>query len=297
MKVLNIAWHTVNNCTRQPFYLISFLFTVIIAIALPVLSQFSLYDQQRMLTDSLFGLILTIGIILNILINEYSIGSDFSNGRSLLLFSKPIGRTNYALGKLLGNSSSIVIFLGFSWLVVLNMQSVVIQNFFFNYYKFASFIFSVVIAFIVATIIHYFFNKNFSLTTLVALFITLPINTIFWLNQSNNPVLIGGLVRQGKIYLMLAFFIIFIGAAIAPIAVKLKASGILIYTILIITAGILTPKLFPSINDYWLIDYYYSGIELSYSLILKGLLNILIYSLFFTTVLQTWLKHTQLAKN
>ena len=297
MKVLNIAWHTVKNCTRQPFYLISFLFTAIAATALPVLSQFSLYDQQRMLTDSLFGLILTIGIILNILINEYSIGNDFSNGRSLLLFSKPIGVTNYAVGKLLGNSISILLFLIFAWLVVINMQSVVIQNFFFNFYKFASFTITITMAFLAGSLINYFFNKNFSLCTLVSLFIFLSINTFFWLNKSFEPQLVSNLVRQGKIYTMLALFIIFLGASTAPIAVKLKSSGILVYTILIIALGILSPKLFPSINDYWLIDYYYSGIALSSSLILKGLLNITIYSLFFTTILHAWLKHTQLAKN
>ena len=297
MKLLNVAWHTLKNCTRQPFYLIAFLFTAITATSLPILTQFSLYDQQRMLIDSLYGLILTVGILLNILINEYSIGSDFCNGRALLLFSKPIGIVNYTMGKLLGHTISILVFLLFSGLVIINIQSVVIHNFFFNFYKFGSFIASIALGCLSGALINYFFRKNFSVSTLLSTFVFLFINTLFWVNKSTDPDITVNLLRQGRIYLILSFYIVFIGAAALPVSVKLKSSGILVYSLFIITLGLLTPSLFPSINNFWLIDCYYSGLTISYSLILKSFLNIFIYSLFFTIILQAWLKHTQLAKN
>ncbi|MCK5834155.1 MAG: hypothetical protein KAG98_00305 [Lentisphaeria bacterium] len=297
MKLLNIAWHTVKNCTRQPFYLIAFLFTAISATTLPILSQFSLYDQQRMLIDSLFGLVLTIGIILTILINEYSIGNDFCNGRALLLFSKPIGVLNYTLGKLLGNTISILIFLLFSGLIIINLQNVVIQNFFFNFFKFTSFIISIGLGFLTGALANYFFRKNFSASTLLSIFGFLLINTLLWTNSTVESDLTPSFFRQGQIYAMLSLFVIFIGATAAPVAVKLKSGGILLYTTLIIALGLLVPNFFPSINDYWLIDYYYSSLSVSYNLILKGFLNISIYSLFFTMITYLWLKLTQLAKN
>ena len=296
MKLLNVAWHTLKNCTRQPFYLISFLFTAISATALPILSQFSLYDQQRMLMDSLFGLILTTGILLTVLISEYSIGNDFCNGRALLLFSKPIGIVNYSFGKLIGNSIAMLIFLLFSAFVIINMQSVVTQNFFFDFYKFASFIASILLGFMMGTLVNYFFKKNFSVSTLTFTFVFLFINTIFWINKSTEPERISNLFRQGRIYALLSLFIVFIGASTFPISVKFKSGGILAYIICVLSVGLLTPHLFPSINDYWLIDLYYSSQEISDELILKSVLTISIYSLFFTTILYARLKHAQLAK-
>jgi hypothetical protein len=297
MKALSVAWHTVKNCIRQPFYLIAFLFTAISAMALPVLSQFSLYDQHKMLLDSLYGLILIIGILLNVLINEYNIGNDFSHGRALLLFSKPIGLINYTLGKLLGHTTTMVIYLIFSWLVLINMQGVVIQNFFFNYYKFITFSLAILLSFLMGALTNYFFRKNFSMATLCFILIFLGINTSLWFHIDSQSAITPNLLMHGKIFTMMSFFILFLGALANPVAVKLKSLGILIYTILILMLGVWIPQYMPSINDYWLVDNCYTKVDYSYSFIFQAFLNITIYSLFSTTMIYAWLRHTQLAKH
>jgi hypothetical protein len=250
-----------------------------------------------MLLDSIYGLILIIGIILNVLVNEYNIGTDFNNGRALLLFAKPIGLLNYTIGKLLGHTLTMLIFLAYSWLVLINMQGVVIQNFFFNYYKFATFSLAIFLSFTMGALTNYFFRKNFSMATLLFTFLFLSINTFIWLHIDSKSAIHTDLTTHTKTFLMMSFFILFLGASANPIAIKLKSLGLLIYTIVILILGLWIPHYLPSINDYWLIDNYYTGLTYSYSFIFQAFLNITIYSLFFTIILYIWLKHTQLAKH
>ncbi len=293
MVLLSVAWQTVTDCIRQPFFLISFLLTALIASALPILSQFSLYDQRKMLLDSLFGLVFIVGVMLVILLADHSVGADFSKGRPLLLFSKPIGNTNYVFGKLVGNVFCLLLFFFFAWLTIVVINTVVYQNFFFNYYRLIAFFVVTLLALTTGGLVNFYFNKNFSSTTIFVflLYLFILASSLIFIQRGQASQLLSML----KVFVLLVTFVMLYLGFSSFCATIFSIGGQCMMVIIFTSIGLFGPSVLPSFNSYWTVDLFHAQQQISWAYIFEGMLHVLLYQCFFSVLFISWLRHKELA--
>ncbi|MCP4176764.1 MAG: hypothetical protein GY756_03275 [bacterium] len=121
---------------RQPIYFILLITALFIIGLFPSLSIFAFNEQMKMVVDSSMATILFLGLINAVLLSSYIVYRDSVNGALLLIFSKPVPRSSFILGKLAGILCALTIFVLICSLGTLISLNVAVDQFNFNFMYF-----------------------------------------------------------------------------------------------------------------------------------------------------------------
>ena len=101
-NIFHIARGAFVESLRDPANVVVFFVTALINVILPVTALFVFREQFRMIVDNFMATMLLGGLVLSIFSADRVMGREISQGTAGFIFSKPVSRMEYVLGKILG---------------------------------------------------------------------------------------------------------------------------------------------------------------------------------------------------
>ena len=97
-----IAANTFKESVREPIFSLLLLCAVLLIANFPFVSIFVFYDQVKLVVDSSMATTMLFGLFAAVLCASHTVSREMRDGTVLLLFSKPIHRATFILGKIAG---------------------------------------------------------------------------------------------------------------------------------------------------------------------------------------------------
>jgi len=107
-NLLAISTNTFGQAVRQPVFTVVIAVTIMLLIASPSLSMFSLDDDNQLLKDIGLSTILVAGLLLAVFAASTVLTEEIENKTVLTVISKTVGRTSFILGKFLGIAAAVL---------------------------------------------------------------------------------------------------------------------------------------------------------------------------------------------
>lgn len=106
-----IAVQVIKDASRKKLFYIVFLFGIAIVALSPLLPTFELGLRNQFLMDVSLSLTSLFGVVLAVIVSVGQISTDIKNRTLYNIFSKPVTRLQYLLGKYLGILATMAIIL------------------------------------------------------------------------------------------------------------------------------------------------------------------------------------------
>jgi len=120
LNFFKIAANTFKESVREPIFSLLLLCAVLLIANFPFVTIFVFYDQVKLVVDSSMATTMLFGLFAAVLCSSHTVSREMRDGTVLLLFSKPIHRATFILGKIGGIMLASLLFV-----LVCNAASVV----------------------------------------------------------------------------------------------------------------------------------------------------------------------------
>ena len=120
LNLFKIAANTFKESIREPIFALLLICAVLLIVNFPFVAIFVFYDQVKLVVDSSMATTMLFGLFAAVLCSSHTVSREMRDGTVLLLFSKPVHRTTFILGKIGGIIASSLLFV-----LVCNAASVV----------------------------------------------------------------------------------------------------------------------------------------------------------------------------
>ena len=108
--LFHIVKNTFRENLREPIFLLVTMAAVVLIGLFPTMTLFVFREQTKLVVDSSMATSLTFGWILAVIIAGHAVTREIETGTALLMLSKPVDRTIFILGKILGILLSLAVF-------------------------------------------------------------------------------------------------------------------------------------------------------------------------------------------
>ena len=120
LNFFKIAANTFKESVREPIFALLLMCAVLLIANFPFVAIFVFYDQVKLVVDSSMATTMLFGLFAAVLCSSHTVSREMRDGTVLLLFSKPVLRSTFILGKIAGIMLSSLLFV-----LVCNAASVV----------------------------------------------------------------------------------------------------------------------------------------------------------------------------
>ncbi|MBE6379428.1 MAG: ABC transporter permease [Lentisphaerae bacterium] len=120
LNLFKIAGNTFKESIREPIFALLLMCSVLLIANFPFVAIFVFYDQVKLVVDSSMATTMLFGLFAAVLCSSHTVSREMRDGTVLLLFSKPVFRATFILGKISGIMLSSMLFV-----LVCNAASVV----------------------------------------------------------------------------------------------------------------------------------------------------------------------------
>ena len=109
-NVYRIGANTFFDAVREPVYALMLAVGVLLILNYPAAALYAFREQIKMVTDSSLATVLLFSFLAGVLISGAVVAKELRNGTTLLLFSKPLGRSSFVFGKVFGVAAATLFF-------------------------------------------------------------------------------------------------------------------------------------------------------------------------------------------
>ena len=247
MIFYHILKNTLKECLRQPIYFILLITALFLIGLFPSLSIFAFNEQLKMVVDSSLAIILFFGLINAVLLSSYIVYRDSVNGILLLIFSKPVSRSSFILGKMAGILCALTIFVlicSFGTLISLNIA---VDQFNFNFKYFYLYFGLLFLGAAFGCLRNYLSRRSFASSAVISILILIFLQFIYMHFFSRTGTMVNFRAYELNVVfaLILIFFAIWIFGAIAVLgATRLDMVSNLIICFAIFMLGLVSDYFF-----------------------------------------------------
>jgi hypothetical protein len=179
MIFYHILKNTLKECLRQPIYFILLITALFLIGLFPSLSIFAFNEQLKMVVDSSLAIILFFGLINAVLLSSYIVYRDSLNGILLFIFSKPVSRSSFILGKMAGILCALTIFVlicSFGTLISLNIA---VDQFNFSFKYFYIYFGLLFLGAAIGCLRNYLSRRSFSSSAVISILILIALQFLY----------------------------------------------------------------------------------------------------------------------
>jgi|OM-RGC.v1.006028975 hypothetical protein len=238
-NTFHIARGAFLESLRDPAIIVIFFVTALINIILPVTALFVFREQFRMIVDNFMATILLGGLILSVFSADRVMGKEISQGTAGFIFSKPVSRVEYVLGKLLG-VMTLMVFYGFcSSMELLISLRCAGDQFRLEWGIYAMLIVaSLVLPYLGGALRNFLKGGNFCQSSMLILLVSLIVATSiahFLPGHSKGEEGLNGQVAIG--FMILSFALALMGSVAITMMTRLRVTGTFIMMFLVFLGG------------------------------------------------------------
>ena len=102
LNFFKIAANTFKESVREPIFALLLMCAVLLIANFPFVAIFVFYDQVKLVVDSSMATTMLFGLFAAVLCSSHTVSREMRDGTVLLLFSKPVLRSTFILGKIAG---------------------------------------------------------------------------------------------------------------------------------------------------------------------------------------------------
>jgi hypothetical protein len=238
-NIFHIARGAFLESLRDPAIIVIFFVTALINIILPVTALFVFREQFRMIVDNFMATILLGGLILSVFSADRVMGREIAQGTAGFIFSKPVSRVEYVLGKLCGVIAVMVFYSLCSSMELLISLRCAGDQFRLEWGIYSLLIgASLVVPYLAAALRNYLKGSNFCQSSMYMLFICLLLATLiaqFLPGHSKGEAGLNGQVAIG--FMVLSFGLALMGSLSMTLMTRLRVTGTFIMIFLVFLGG------------------------------------------------------------
>jgi len=109
VKVYSVAANTFVEAVRQPVFAVIVLIATALIVLSPYLTMFTLQQSPKFLMDTGLATVMLAGLLLAAFTASSVISEEIENRTALTVIAKPVGRTEFILGKFLGVVAGLIV--------------------------------------------------------------------------------------------------------------------------------------------------------------------------------------------
>ncbi len=281
-----IAKQTFQGCLNQPFFIVAEIFFVLFSCALPLIAQFSFFHQQKMIIESCLGLTVSLTTVVIMLLTYKLFGEELRSQQSLIIFSKPVAKSCFISGKVLGIATAVWIYIILCFVATNSIIDALSSDYHINFVRLGSQIAILFSSLFLAGMFNFYAKVNFSKCATVLLISFFAVNALFSKALISYPNLVNIFI-----YLGLGLMILF---SLNMWLASRWQIGIQITTTLLFIVVSLTNKIpvLPNFGNFWIIDRPTTQATIGIGLII---LTVLIYNLIFYILTLSYLGNKEIA--
>lgn len=300
MNVKVIAFNSFKTSIREPVFFVMLAVSILLIGFFPICALFSFGEQIKMVIDSSMGITLVMVILLSVLLSDQLVSKEISTGNIMLVFSKPVSRSTFIIGTLLGLLLALGFFVAICAFAMIISCYIAVNQFYldFNvlYIYYGIFIVSCIAGMLFNLFKGYSFSSSSVFLLLIFYFCYSAFITFSNINyfDKNNMHLISILL----VVLLLYFAVCILLTVTILLATKLDLVANLVVTTVIFFLGLLSDYIFaygtggyltkiayaivPNWQFFWLVDAATSGVLIPYVYVLYCLFYTIVYMLICT---------------
>ncbi len=162
---LAITGNAFRESLREPVYYILLATALIIIGNFPAAALFSFREQVKLVIDSSLATTLTFGLMAAVLCSSHTVSREMRNGTILLLFSKPVHRWIFIVGKIVGITGAVMLFV-----YILNVASLIsiyiaVDQFNFDMFVYVMLFFTAIVGALIGMTCNFVFGRSFAAST------------------------------------------------------------------------------------------------------------------------------------
>ena len=252
---------------RQPIFLILTCASAAFIVFLAVSPYFGLGDDVKLVKSSVMATLLLCGVLTAVLLATTSLTAELKGGTALAVLSKPVDRSLFILGKLLGVCATIAI------MVYINLLAILLASRM-GYDAYGGtdpvgttiFYTSIAISFAIGGFINYFLEKNFVSNTVfvTAIMTTAAFVLINFLDHEWNwqEFAVGVDWQMVPATVCLLFMLWTIASLAILCATRLETMATLTVCVLVVMVGLVSDYFFGTMteNGSWIGKFLYAAI-------------------------------------
>ena len=302
---MNEATHIAKNafleCLREPAVLVVFLTTALVNAVLPITALFVFREQFRMIVDNSMATMLLGGIAVSVFAANAVLSREIEFGTAALIFSKPVSRSQYIIGKIFGVCGTMLLYGFCASLQLLICLRCALDQFRLDWVVYSLMvIMTMVLPYILAASRNYLKHSNFCQNALLALPFCVALCAIITQFMPVKNAKDAGLnFHVGEGVLVLCMGLVFMGVVGVVCATRLRLSGALIASFGLFMLGAMADYIFglsasggslfamvsqalvPNWQSFWQAEALSSGVEIPSEYIWMSLVYMLSLSCVF----------------
>ena len=311
-ELLHIAKNAFLECLREPAVLVVFFVTALINAVLPITALFVFREQFRMIVDNSMATMLLGGIAVSVFAANAVLNREIEYGTAALIFSKPVSRVQYIVGKIIGVSGTMLIYGFCSSLQLLICLRCALDQFRLDWSLYGMMVgLTMVLPYVLGALRNYLKRSNFCQNALLMLPLCILLCTVIaHFLPTKNPKDMGLNLHVGEGAAILCLGLIFMGVVGVTCSTRLRLSGSLICSFCLFMLGAMADYIFglsaskgnvlaslsqafiPNWQSFWQAEALSSGVEIPHEYFWVSLLYMLSLTLVFG-VLACWLFETR----
>ncbi len=182
-----IADNTFKESVREPVYFLMLLCALGLIAHFPSMALFVFSDQIKLVVDSSMATCLLFGLLAAVLCASHTVAREMRNGTVLLLFSKPVHRWTFVLGKIVGIVLAVLLFTVLCSLAAFVSVYVATDQFRMDMAAYFTFLGVVVVACAYGMLRNYFSGAAFPASATLGLTVLLPIFVVYCILTKEHP--------------------------------------------------------------------------------------------------------------
>lgn len=177
LSFLHIARNTFRETLRQPIYFLLLISALCLIGFFPLLTMFVFREQVKLVVDSALAATLVFGWGMAVLCANHTISREIHNGTVLMVLAKPVDRHVFLAAKIAGVTLALSVFVLLAGLGTLVAVRVAKDQFFLDNTALGLYFGALLAGCLCGGGVNYFSRGSFSMTSVLALLVLLPLTT------------------------------------------------------------------------------------------------------------------------
>ena len=176
--ISQIAKNTFRENVREPIYLLILLTSLALTGLLPTMTLFVFREQTKMVVDTAMANLLLGGWVLAVISSSHSIAQEIESGTAMLILAKPVQRSVFIIGKILGVAAGLLPYCLLNGLAALIAIRVARDQFWYDTKGLWIFFIGIILCLAAGGIWNYVKRSSFPMNALICLLAGLPVITL-----------------------------------------------------------------------------------------------------------------------